>query len=133
MISLAILCLVAQLGASRDLLALHEAPPGAGVPPGWKVRPVRGQSAPDTDVRREGDQTIFRMTGAGQAAWYYRELSPELPESPARLHWSWRVLEAPAGADLRIESADDAPIRVYVVFGKPRGLFGGSGQIIKPR
>ena len=129
-ISLAILLLVAQLGASLDLLALGGARAGAGIPPGWKVRPVRGQSAPVADIRREGDQSIFRVTGAGRAAWFYRELSPDLGESPARLHWSWRVLEAPAGADLRAESSDDAPIRVYVVFGKPGRLFGGSGRII---
>ncbi len=130
MISLAILLLVAQLGASLDLLALGDALAGAGIPPGWTVRPVREQSAPVADIRREGDQSIFRLSGAGRAAWFYRELSPDLAESTARLHWSWRVLESPGVADLRVKSSDDAPIRVYVVFGKPGGLFGGSGRII---
>ena len=130
MISLGILLLVGQLVASLDLLAAGSALAGAGIPSGWKVRSVRGQSSPVADIRREGDQSIFRLTGAGRAAWFYRELSPALAESPARLHWSWRVLEAPAGADLRGESSDDAPMRVFVVFGKPGGLFGGSGRII---
>ncbi|MGH7702855.1 MAG: DUF3047 domain-containing protein [Gemmatimonadales bacterium] len=130
MIALALLLLLGQAGAPLDILRLAEAAPGAGVPPGWKVRPVRGQIVPDTEIRGEGDGPVFRVTGAGRAAWFYRELSPRLPEAAGSLHWSWRVLEAPAGTDLRAKQTDDSPIRVYVVFGKPGGLFGGSGRII---
>ena len=72
---------------------------------------------------------MFRLSGAGRAAWFYRELSPELPESVGSLDWSWRVIEAPPSADLREKDTDDSPIRVYVVFGKP-GLFNRSGRII---
>ncbi len=31
---------------------------------------------------------------------------------------------------MRVKQADDSPIRVYVVFGNPRALFGGPGRIV---
>ena len=39
------------------------------------------------------------------------------------------MLEAPAEADLREESRDDSPMRVFVVFGK-QGFFRNSARII---
>ena len=93
------------------------------------MRSVRGQRAPDTEVRNDGDGALLRIHGAGRAAWFFRELRQPLVETSGALHWSWRVLEAPAGADLRTPQRDDSPIRVFVVFGKP-GLFGNSARII---
>ena len=126
---LALLVAVVRLVGSLDLLGLGAAPPGSGIPPGWKVRPVRGQSAPITEVRREEGASVLRLSGAGRAAWFYRQLSPELAESSGSLDWSWRVIEAPPDADLRAKDTDDSPIRIYVVFGKP-GLFSRAGRII---
>ncbi|CAN5206489.1 hypothetical protein BH09GEM1_BH09GEM1_39160 [soil metagenome] len=126
---LALLVAVVQFVGSLDLLGLSAALPGAGVPPGWKVRLVRGQSAPVAEVLREDGASVFRLSGTGRAAWFYRELSPELGESSGSLDWSWRVIEAPRAADLRAKETDDSPIRVYVVFGKP-GLFNRAGRII---
>ena len=40
------------------------------------------------------------------------------------------MLRAPAGADLRKRDRDDAPLRVFVVFGNPRSLFGGGGSVV---
>jgi hypothetical protein len=114
---------------SSDLLGLRGVAAGPGVPPGWKIRLVRGQSAPMTEVLQEDATSVLRLSGAGRAAWFYRELSPELAESSGSLDWSWRVIEAPPAADLRAEETDDSPIRVYVVFGKP-GLFNRAGRII---
>lgn len=112
-----------------DLLNVAGAPLGPGAPPGWTVRAVRGQQAPEIEVRSDGDTPLLRIHGAGRAAWFYHELTPELAESPGVLQWSWRVLEAPAGADLRLEPRDDAPIRVFVVFGKP-GFLRRSARIL---
>ncbi|MDQ2665525.1 MAG: DUF3047 domain-containing protein [Gemmatimonadota bacterium] len=126
---LAILLAMVQFVGSLDLLGLSAAPPGSDLPPGWKIRLVRGQSAPMTEVLRDDGVSAFRLSGAGRAAWYYRELSPELVESSGVLEWSWRVTEAPPAADLRATETDDSPIRVYVVFGKP-GIFNRAGRII---
>lgn len=120
---------VLLLTEPRTILSLAEAPLGAGTPPGWSTRAVRGQRAPDVDVRLAGADRVLRIQGAGRAAWFYRELSPALPVERGRLLWSWRVLESPAGADLRAERTDDSPIRVFVTFGKP-GRFGRSARVI---
>lgn len=111
------------------ILDVDRAPRQAGVPAGWQVRAVRGQAAPMIEVADDGEGPVVRLRSAGRAAWFYRELSPELVEPDGALAWSWRVLEAPANADLRTESLDDSPIRVYVVFGKP-GIFSRSARII---
>ena len=117
------------LSAPVDILDLTGARLGVGIPPGWKVRSVRGQRAPDVEVRDDGEGAVLRIHGAGRAAWFYRELAPELAESGGALLWSWRVLEAPADADLRTEQRDDSPIRVFVVFGKP-GFFRHAARTI---
>lgn len=111
------------------ILDLARAPLREGVPAGWDVRAVRGQAAPIIEVANDGDGAVLRVRGAGRAAWFYRELKPELADSGGALRWSWRVLEAPARADLRTEPLDDSPLRVYVVFGKP-GIFSRSARII---
>ncbi|MEO5590380.1 MAG: DUF3047 domain-containing protein [Gemmatimonadaceae bacterium] len=112
-----------------SILSLADAPLRAGLPPDWQVRKVRGQSAPDIEVRNDGNGPLLRIQGAGRAAWFYHELESPLKETRGSLHWSWRIVQSPAGADLRTEKTDDSPLRVYVVFGKP-GLFGNAARVI---
>ncbi len=113
-----------------DLLRLEQAAIGPGAPPGWQIRPVKGQTAPAFEVDSAGPDRVVRISGMGQAAWFYRDLRRERIAPGSVVRWSWRVLEAPATADLQGREADDSPIRVYVVFGNPGKLFGGSGRII---
>lgn len=117
------------IGDVLAILDLTQAKLGIGVPPGWKVRAIRGQKAPDIEVRNDGDGLLLRIHGSGRAAWYYRELPKPQAEASIALRWDWRVLEAPSSADMRIEKLDDSPMRIYVVFGKP-GIFGNSARII---
>ena len=126
---LALILLAGSLAEPIVILSLANAPLRAGVPPGWKVRNIRGQTPPQIETRNDGEGPILRIQGAGRAAWFYRELPTQLAESPGSLNWSWRVVQAPVGADLRKEKTDDSPLRVYVVFGKP-GFFGGSSRVI---
>ncbi len=121
--------LVISMG-TRDLLRLEHAETGRGSPAGWQVRPVKGRSAPEFEIRGDGPDRVLRISGSGQAAWLYRDLREAGVPASNNLRWSWRVLEAPVSSDLAIERADDSPIRVYVVFGNPRSLFGGPGRII---
>jgi hypothetical protein len=115
---------------SGDLLMLGKAELGPGTPPGWEVRRIKGQDVPELEIRDEGVDRVLRISGAGRAAWFYRDLRDEDLPDDRTLRWSWRVLEAPATADLQSKQSDDSPIRVYVVFGNPGALFGGSGRII---
>ena len=126
---LALVLLAGLFAEPLAILSLANAPLRAGIPAGWKVRNVRGQTAPDIEVRNDGEGPVLRIHGAGRAAWFYRELPTEMAESPGSLAWSWRMVQAPAGADLRNEKTDDSPLRVFVVFGKP-GLFGRSSRVI---
>lgn len=108
--------------APKRILELDVGRLKAGVPHGWKIREVRGRKVPDMEIRDDGEGPVLRMSGTGQAAWIYRELAPALPESSGMLRWSWRVLAAPDSADIREEALDDAPVRVYVVFGQQRAF-----------
>jgi len=116
--------------APIDLIGIRGAPPGEGLPPGWNVKAVAGYPLPSYSIREEAGESILRIQGEGAAAWAYRELPVpidlpiDLPIGSRKgtLGWSWRVLESPEGADLRVPERDDAPLRVYVVFGKPSGL-----------
>ncbi|MFN0178004.1 MAG: DUF3047 domain-containing protein [Gemmatimonadales bacterium] len=112
-----------------DLLAIGDAPLGSGLPAGWQGRAVRGFQLPDVSVvERDGERALL-VEGAGRAGWLHREIRGRTVDN-AVLRWSWRVDEALASGDLARPSADDSPLRVYVIFGNPRSIFGGSGRII---
>jgi hypothetical protein len=113
-----------------DLIRLPEAPLGDGLPADWKVRPVPGFPPPRYSVREEAGQPALHVEGKGAAAWAYRVLESPINPGPGTLRWSWRVLESPAGADLRVPAKDDAALRLYVVFGKSRGLAAKRSRII---
>jgi hypothetical protein len=128
MIASLILSLAVQL--PTDLLGLGGTAPSPGMPAGWQVRPVSGMDAPMTSTRNDSAGPVLRLEGTGRAAWFHRELPQPIAESPGTLDWSWRILAAPANADLRRKQLDDSPMRVFVVFGGARERFGRSGQII---
>lgn len=123
-------CLLLSLAWPVKLLDLDRAALGSGRLDGWDLRLVKGAAAPRIEVREVGGARVLRVSGAGTAGWFHRRLSPRIDERPGTLRWSWRVLRAPAGADLRKRDQDDAALRVFVVFGNPRSLFGGGGRIV---
>jgi len=126
--ALIVLSLALQL--PTDLLGLGGGAPAVGMPTGWSVRAVSGVAAPTATIHRDSVGPVLRLEGTGRAAWFYRELPATIPESPGTLAWSWRILTAPTGADLRSKRLDDSPMRVFVVFGGQQGKFGRSGRII---
>ena len=82
---LVLVLLAGVLAQPLDILSLANAPLRAGPPPGWKVRNVRGQDAPEIEIRNDGEGPVLRIQGAGRAAWFYRELPTQLTESPGSL------------------------------------------------
>lgn len=124
-----VVTLALQLAAT-DLLGIGGAVPAAGLPAPWNVRAVSGMRAPTATVRQDSLGPVLRLEGTARAAWFHREVAPVIPESGGTLTWSWRILAAPIGADLRTKRLDDSPMRVFVVFGGERGKFGRSGRII---
>jgi hypothetical protein len=107
---------------SLVLLPLDGLSAGESLPRRWVVRPVRGERAPQLSLIDSGGTRALRIAGSDRAAWIVRELDRPIDPGSGRLAWSWRVLEHPAGADLRARSADDAALRVFVVFER-EGLF----------
>ncbi len=122
--------LLLSLGGPQDFLNLDRATLGSGGLDGWELRPVKGATMPRIEVREVGGDRVLRVSGADAAGWFHRRLAPPIEERPGTLQWSWRVLRSPAEADLRSRERDDAPLRIFVVFGNPRSLFGGSGRIV---
>ena len=54
------------------------------------------------EIRDDGVDRVLRISGAGEAAWFYRDLrNQELPDDRT-LRWSWRVLEAPPTSGPRL-------------------------------
>ena len=108
---------------------LRGTPVGTALPSGWEVRPVSGFEAPSSRVDSTALGPALRLEAEGQAAFFWRELEEQVPVGEGTLEWTWRVDEAPEGADLQVEDRDDCPIRLIVVFGqrgflrRPRIIF----------
>lgn len=117
-----LIALLLALVPGDDLLMLGAVAPGPGIPPGWTVRPVRGRPAPSYAIRDDGDGRALQLSGAGAAAWLYRELPEYASDPAAAVRWEWRVHRAPLTSDLARKARDDSPIRVFVVFGKVADL-----------
>lgn len=125
---LAMLALVAT--PFGDFLGLSRTPEGPGLPIGWRIRPVRGSPPPSFAILEQRGEGVLRISGKGAAAWAYLELKTPIGVAAGALNWSWRVLELPAGADIRSKDKDDAALRVYVVFAGRRGLLGRRDRVI---
>jgi hypothetical protein len=122
---------------------MAEADVGDTLPPGWKLRTVRGFTAPGSRVTTEDgheeiDRAILFKAHGPQAAFFGFEFETALDPATRHLRWHWRVDEAVPGADLRTPAVDDSPARFFVVFGRggvfssTRMLFyswGGSDEI----
>ena len=113
-----------------DLLGLASASPGVALPTGWQTRAVRGQRLPMSRIIDSSGIRFMRLSSAGHAGWFVRELPAPLVASAGQLQWTWRATLAPVGADVGTTETDDATLRVFVVFGrhgrfawKPRVLF----------
>jgi len=126
-ITLACAVLVTSLAAANwadvRLDRIGQAAVGDALPPGWQVRPVRGQKAPMTRVVQDDTHgQALRFEARGQAAFFGNELKDAIDVSNGRLRWSWRVDKPLASAVLQDAARDDSPARLMVIFGR-QGLF----------
>lgn len=102
-----------------------------GLPAGWQLRAVGGHRAPTFRIVDDTtDGLRLSVRGRNQAAWIWRELPAAVTDSAVELAWSWRVLQSPAGADLRAKPLDDAPLRIFVVFGSVEQMARGKAHAI---
>jgi hypothetical protein len=129
---LTVLYAVAQLlVADPGLFDLAGPATRDGLPAGWRLRAVSGHRAPTFRIADDSTGGLrLTVRGRDQAAWIWRELPVAVTDSGASLAWAWRVLQAPAGADLRSKARDDAPLRVFVVFGTVQQMARGKARAI---
>lgn len=113
----------------KDLLRLSERHAGDVLPAAWRVRAVRGQKAPSSQIVDSAGTRYLRIAGTSRAAWFVHELTMPLAIG-GRLSWRWRAPLSPVGASLDAAGTDDAALRVFVVFARrskleriPRALF----------
>jgi hypothetical protein len=113
-----------------DLLALTAPSARTPLSSAWQVRAVRGEQAPVLTAIDSGGAPFLRVSGRARAAWHVHELASPWREPSARLSWSWRIGESPAGANPVMAKTDDSALRVFVVFDKtsrftrtPRTIF----------
>jgi hypothetical protein len=111
---------VAPLLALQALTNLATAPPGPGLPDGWRLERVRGAPSPSFQVREGGHLRVESVAAAGFAVY---RLPASLGPGRGMLVWRWRTDTPARQADLRRRERDDVPVRVFVVFDDGRALF----------
>ncbi len=127
----ALLTIALLLAADPSLFDLARPATRQGLPAGWQLRAVGGHRAPTFRIVDDTtDGLRLSVRGRNQAAWIWRDLPAAVTDSAAMLEWSWRVLQAPTGADLRSKPRDDAPLRVFVVFGSVEQMARGKARAI---
>lgn len=98
---------------------IDEAEPGAALPPGWEIRPVRGYEPPRTVVVEEDGERVLRIISEGEAAFFWCVLKEPLAAEEGTLAWSWRVSDGLEQTDLFDEERNDSAARLIVTFGRP--------------
>jgi PAS domain-containing protein len=107
----------------QTLTNLNVAPPGPGLPPGWRLARVQGVEAPAFRVTSVHSLRIDAASQAGTATYRLRPaLRPAPVSRPGFLTWRWRADRPLRGAGLRQRATDDSPIRVIVTFEDGRVL-----------
>lgn len=87
--------------------------PIEGVPLGWELREFTGHA--EVELVRHERALALRLRSARTSFALYRDLVVSLDEFPT-LAWSWKVVQLPAGGDVRERTRDDQAAQVYVVF-----------------
>jgi hypothetical protein len=113
----------APSSANPGLSAFSSATEGAPPAP-WRVVGLPGRKKPLTefDVVQLGADRVLRV----RADRSYGNLTHNLPatNNAYTLRWRWRLDQPIAGADLRIKSGDDTPLKVCALFDLPLDKLG---------
>ena len=110
----------AWLLAAQTLTNLGFAPPGAGLPPGWRLEPAPRVSTAHFSVTAGHALRVTTQRAAGFAS---SRLRPPLGPGRGVLTWQWRTETAVHGAVLRERARADSPVRVLVGFDDGRMLY----------
>jgi hypothetical protein len=91
--------------------------PGArGIPSGWQsYETPGGHPRYDFTIVEDAGRRALELKSADEHSTIARAIDVDLATTPV-LEWSWRVLEQPAGADLKTWAGSDASGHIFVVW-----------------
>lgn len=92
-------------------------PPGVhGIPAGWTAYTTPGgRPAYDFTIVEDEGRRALSLRGRDEHSTIAREIQVDLETTPI-LAWSWKILELPAGADIRARATSDLTAHVLVVW-----------------
>jgi DUF3047 family protein len=115
----ALVLLVAALaGAAPTVVEDWTAQPlGArGIPSGWRAYGTPGgRPAYDFVVAEDDGRRALSLRSRDEHSTIAREIHVDLEATPI-LEWSWKIVELPAGADVRVRATSDLTAHVLVVW-----------------
>jgi len=91
--------------------------PGArGIPPGWRAYATPGgRPTYDFVVVDDGGHRALLVRGRDEHSTIAREVHVDLAATPL-LEWRWKIVELPAGADVRARATSDLTAHLMVVW-----------------
>jgi hypothetical protein len=116
--ALAVLALASLASAARIVVEDWTAQPlGArGIPQGWTAYATPGgRPAYDFAVAEDEGRRALRVRGHDEHSTIAKEVRVDLAATPM-LEWSWKIVQLPAGADVRDRATSDLPAYVLVVW-----------------
>lgn len=92
---------------------IEAAPDGA--PRGWKVKEWRGKA--EFSVVKTNEGAAIHLKSDRSSGALYRSIEFNIRDYPV-IHWKWKAVKLPEGADVRFKNKDDQAIQLYVIFPK---------------
>src|SRR6185295_4009011 len=112
------LALVSLASAAKAVIEdwRGQAPGGRGIPSGWTAyATLGGHPAYDFVITEDEGRRALRVASHDEHSTIAKELHIDLEATPI-LEWSWKVLEVPAGADVRQRGTSDLTGYLVVVW-----------------
>ncbi len=119
---LLVLALCMGSSAGNGLMRVEiKAGPGSA-PEGWQLKEWHGHA--EFSVVAEGSDTAIHMKSDHASGAIYKDIEFDIKDYPM-LHWKWKAVKLPEGADVRVKSKDDQAVQVYVLFPRWPAIING--------
>jgi hypothetical protein len=116
--SVLVLLLVSLAGGAKSVVEdwTGQSVGAHGIPAGWRAyATVGGRPAYDFVIAEDGGRRALSVRGRDEHSTIAREIQVDLEATPV-LEWSWKIVELPAGADVRARATSDLTAHVLVVW-----------------
>jgi Protein of unknown function (DUF3047) len=116
--SVLVLLLVSLAGGAKSVVEdwTGQSVGAHGIPAGWRAYATPGgRPAYDFVIAEDGGRRALSVRGRDEHSTIAREIQVDLEATPV-LEWSWKIVELPAGADVRARATSDLTAHVLVVW-----------------